>query len=250
MSTDFDESKVDYFVAPIDGTAANVQILNTALRVFIGNGIDDASVRSIAGQAKRSESQIYKEFGRKKGLVHAVFDRCWAHIWKALDARLTGELRAYLLAPDTAFHRLYADFLGVILAPGMVDKAVFALVVLRRKPLFGYAYNAEFAENCESLNRVLRLGVETAESTLAGSADLREAGWQSERMSSLIPNTAVSLLLNAPDLDDIDISQRVKQLESKLQLGPDDGGGGYFDRDDLHPTSGTGRSPLLWGLAD
>ena len=65
-------------------------ILNTALHLFVSNGVDGTSTRSISQEAGVSEGLIFRHFGSKQGLVDAIVDWGVSRIGAFVEAELVG----------------------------------------------------------------------------------------------------------------------------------------------------------------
>jgi len=60
-------------------------IINTALNLFVENGIDATSIRAIAKGADTAEGNIYRHFESKDELAREIFLTCANHFRKALQ---------------------------------------------------------------------------------------------------------------------------------------------------------------------
>jgi AcrR family transcriptional regulator len=60
-------------------------IINTALKLFVENGIDATSVRAIAQGADTAEGNIYRHFESKDELAREIFLTCTNHFRAALQ---------------------------------------------------------------------------------------------------------------------------------------------------------------------
>jgi AcrR family transcriptional regulator len=69
----------DYF-APNTTTTLRLRLLNAALTLYMAVGYYRAKTSDIARLAKTTESNLYRLFSSKDGLLKAVYDECWQRI--------------------------------------------------------------------------------------------------------------------------------------------------------------------------
>jgi AcrR family transcriptional regulator len=66
-------------------------ILSTALHLFVKNGIDATSIRSIAQGANTAEGNIYRHFNSKNDLARTIFSDCAMQFREALQTAVQSE---------------------------------------------------------------------------------------------------------------------------------------------------------------
>ena len=62
------------------------RIMAAGKKLFASQGFENTSTASIVKTAKTSESQLFKHFHDKEGLLEAIFDMGWEHMSSAFPA--------------------------------------------------------------------------------------------------------------------------------------------------------------------
>lgn len=62
------------------------EILRSALHLFVRDGLCETSIRAIARAAHYTNPALYKFFPSKEALALHLFERCYAHLFEAIDA--------------------------------------------------------------------------------------------------------------------------------------------------------------------
>jgi AcrR family transcriptional regulator len=73
-------------VAREDDSRAKRALLESALRMFVREGLAETSVRAVADDAGVSNPAIFKFFRGRDDLAQCVFDRCYERLSDALEA--------------------------------------------------------------------------------------------------------------------------------------------------------------------
>ena len=81
-------------------------ILDTALNLFVKNGIDATSIRSIANGADTAEGNIYRHFKNKNDLAREIFLNCTTKFRSAFQEAVEKEE-----SPEEQIKRWFALYL-------------------------------------------------------------------------------------------------------------------------------------------
>jgi AcrR family transcriptional regulator len=72
-----------------DGTATRERIEQTAMGLFVAQGVSETTIRDIAQGAGVAEGALYRHYPGKDELIHALFSRHYAAFARRLDALQT-----------------------------------------------------------------------------------------------------------------------------------------------------------------
>lgn len=111
----------------------NGRLLEAAIGLFAGQGVDRTTTREIAALARTTERTLFQHFGSKDGLLEAVIDRAvLAHTVPESLAGLGDDIRAFDGDLEAWHRRLLRSRLAAWSQAGQLTKVL--LVELLRRP--------------------------------------------------------------------------------------------------------------------
>lgn len=135
-------------------SAKQVQLLNTAERLFSEKGFDGTSVRDIAEEAGINTAMISYYFGSKEKLMEAIFEQRSLNIREKVDALLNDES----LDPLHKMYRLLEEYVEKIMLSKKFHRILLCEQVINKNPAILGMLAKIKTRNLASINDVIRLG--------------------------------------------------------------------------------------------
>ena len=110
-------SSLDTFLLDHEDAPSKREILRCALLLFVRDGLCETSIREIGKAAGYTNPALYKFFPSKEALALHLFERCYAHVFAAIERSQAQNqpLKGRVAALVRAFTSLVDDSLDAVL---------------------------------------------------------------------------------------------------------------------------------------
>jgi AcrR family transcriptional regulator len=135
-------------------SAKQVQLLDTAERLFSEKGFDGTSVRDIAEEAGINTAMISYYFGSKEKLMEAIFEQRSLNVREKIDELLEDQG----MGPLEKMYSLLDEYVEKIVKGKQFHRILLCEQVINKNPVIIEMVGKIKARNLSSINEIISLG--------------------------------------------------------------------------------------------